>query len=95
MGVLRRILSRAKALHVFLSFRSLPQAVYSMLIGGSSFPDDGQPQWNKIPVRNSPNDAVGIRLIKSRTCRHPSSTIHWYIISRRKSDIYLKMVCMF
>jgi hypothetical protein len=58
MGVLRRILSGAKALHVFLSFQSLLHAVHSMLTGGSSFLDEGQSQRNKIPAGNSLDAAV-------------------------------------
>jgi hypothetical protein len=58
MGILQRILSGAKALHVFLSFQSLLQAVHSILTAGSSFPDEGQSQRNKIPVGNSLDAAV-------------------------------------
>ena len=58
MGILQRILSGAKVLHGFLSFQWLLQAVHSMLTDGSSFPDEGQPQRNKILVGNSLDAAL-------------------------------------
>jgi hypothetical protein len=87
----KSILVWSKCITHFSVFQSLLQAVHSMLISSPSFTNGANHSGTNSWLAMLLSDMFDT----SRTFRHYSSTTYWYIVSRRKSDIYLKMVCIF